>query len=57
MMMCIRKLSKEPLEDAVAGWCQVEGCREKLYMFMGIGLVLGILGSTGRIGNTLVALR
>merc|ERR1719228_1032853 len=29
----------------------------KFYMFMGIMLVLSILGSTGRIGNVLVALR
>ena len=51
------KLSDMPVDEAVSGWCEAPGCQKKFFFFIGVMMVLSVLGSTGRIGNVLVALR
>ena len=46
-----------PVDEAVSGWCEAPGCQKKFFFFIGVMMVLSVLGSTGRIGNVLVALR
>ncbi len=45
-----------PVDGAADGWCPVD-CDDVFKVFMGCMFVLMVLGSTGRIGNVLVALR
>ena len=45
------------VREAEEGWCEVPGCKTSMMYYM-IGLaILGTVGSTGRVGNVLVALR
>jgi len=51
------KYADAPVEEAVSGWCKVEGCDEKFKLFMLTIFILSLVASTGRVGNLLVALR
>jgi len=46
-----------PVTEAVHGWCEVPGCKQNFYIWIAVAGVLSIIGSTGRVGNVLVALR
>jgi len=48
---------KAPVVEAVSGWCKSDGCDTKFMYFMIAMGILSIIGSTGRVGNLLVALR
>lgn len=51
-----QQIKDEPITDAFHGWCPVE-CEGVYKTFMLTMFILMVLGSTGRIGNLLVALR
>ena len=57
MVEMAREKSKDtPYDEAVSGWCPVD-CGSVFKTFSIVMFLLMILGSTGRIGNVLVALR
>merc|ERR1719244_102261 len=52
-----RELQGVAVNEAVSGWCPIDGCPQKFKQFM-IGIFfLSLFASTGRVGNLLVALR
>lgn len=51
------KYADNPIMEAEGGWCPVENCDAVFKTFMLCMFILMVLGSTGRIGNVLVALR
>ena len=55
--ICLRRMKGVAVEEATSGWCPLEGCEQKFTYFMIAMFILSVLGSTGRIGNVLVALR
>jgi len=52
-----RQFVGREVDEAVSGWCEVEGCDDKFKQFMLTVLILSLVASTGRVGNLLVALR
>ena len=50
------RVEDEPISEAVAGWCDVD-CEAVFKTFKLCIFIIMVLGSTGRIGNVLVALR
>lgn len=51
-----KHFADEPITEATQGWCDVD-CNSVRKTFLLCMFLLMVLGSTGRIGNVLVALR